>query len=127
MAIIPTIRCSNIKASVAFYTGILDFRRTDDDDLTDPAHVSLRRAGDVIFLSSHGGDGVFGQHITVITEDVDALFRKFIARGLVPPDRDSPIHQGPTEQTWGTREFMVDDPDGNSLVFVQEPSWRGNR
>lgn len=122
MAIIPTIRCSNIKASVEFYTGILDFRRADEGDLMDPAHVVLRRAGDVVVLSSHRGDGVFGQHVTVITEDVDALFRKFIARGLVPPHPESPIHQGPTDQTWGTREFMVDDPDGNSLVFTQEPS-----
>jgi hypothetical protein len=43
----------------------------------------------------------------------------FLARGLVPPERDSPVHKGPTDQTWGTREFYVDDPDDNTLVFVQ--------
>jgi len=121
MAIIPTIRCSQIKASVEFYTKVLDFHRGDDDDLIDPAHVVLRRAGDVIFLSSHAGDGPFGTHVTVMTEDIEALFAKFLAQGLVLPKRDSALHRGPIEQSWGTREFAVDDPDGNSLYFVQEP------
>ncbi len=122
MAIIPTIRCSNIKRAVEFYTEVLDFRRGDAGDLSDPAHVVLRRAGDTVFLSSHAGDGVFGHHVTVMVEDVDALFTKFLGRGLVPPERDSPIHHGPTDQTWGTRDIAVDDPDGNSLYFVQESS-----
>jgi hypothetical protein len=29
------------------------------------------------------------------------------------------VHEGPIEQTWGTREFYVDDPDGNTLRFTQ--------
>ena len=57
-----------------------------------------------------------------MTEDIDALFQKFLARGLVPPNRDSPVHHGPTDQTWGTREFYVNDPDGNTLRFTQAPS-----
>jgi catechol 2,3-dioxygenase-like lactoylglutathione lyase family enzyme len=60
MAIVPTIRSRNLKASVYFYTGVLDFHRADDDELTDPARVVLRRAEDAIFLSSHAGDGPFG-------------------------------------------------------------------
>ena len=122
MAIIPTLRCRNMKSSIKFYTGIIDFRRADQGDLADPAHVVLRRAGDTLFLSSHSGDGVFGTHVVVVVEDVDALFRKFIERGLVPPERESPVHRGPVDQSWGTREFYVDDPDGNTLVFTQEAS-----
>ena len=57
-----------------------------------------------------------------MTEDIDALFQKFVSRGLVPLQRDSPVHHGPVEQSWGTREFYVDDPDGNTLVFTQAPS-----
>lgn len=73
-----------------------------------------------LFLSSHRGDGEFGQAIVVLTEDVDALFRKFKERGLeTPGNPDSPVHEGPTDQTWGTREFWVDDPDGNTLRFTQ--------
>jgi catechol 2,3-dioxygenase-like lactoylglutathione lyase family enzyme len=122
MAIIPTVRCNQLKAAVDFYTNVLDFRRMDSDELADPAFVTLSRAGDTLFLSSHAGDGKVGQAIVVLTEDIDALFRKFTERGLVPPKRDSPVHHGPVDQTWGTREFYVDDPDGNTLRFTQGPS-----
>jgi catechol 2,3-dioxygenase-like lactoylglutathione lyase family enzyme len=122
MAIIPVVRCTHLKESLDFYTR-LDFRRMDgDEDPTDPSFVVLSHAGDLLFLSSHRGDGAFGQAVVVMTEDIDALFEKFLARGLVPPNRDSPVHHGPTDQTWGTREFYVDDPDGNTLRFTQAPT-----
>jgi catechol 2,3-dioxygenase-like lactoylglutathione lyase family enzyme len=124
MAIIPTVRCSNMSASLAFYTGVLDFTRVDgDDDPTDPSFSILAREGDYLYLSSHTGDGAFGQAVVVTTDDVDALFRKLRERGLrTPGDPNAPIavHEGPIDQTWGTREFYVDDPDGNTLRFTQE-------
>jgi catechol 2,3-dioxygenase-like lactoylglutathione lyase family enzyme len=123
MAIIPTVRCSNVRASLEFYTRVLDFARDGgDDDLTDPAFVALSRDGDRLFLSSHLGDGEFGQAVVVTSNDVDALFRTFRERGLrTPGDPDAPrmVHEGPIDQSWGTREFYVDDPDGNTLRFVQ--------
>jgi catechol 2,3-dioxygenase-like lactoylglutathione lyase family enzyme len=123
MSIIPTVRCRNMRASLAFYTGILDFTHVDGDGtLEDPCFSVLARGGDCIFLSSHRGDGEFGQAIAVLTDNVDALFRKFRERGLVTPGNpDAPrmVHEGPIDQTWGTREFYVDDPDGNTLRFTQ--------
>lgn len=70
-------------------------------------------------MSSGTGDGEFGQAVVVMIEDIDGRFLKFLSRGLIPPDRDSPVHQRPVNQTWGTREFYVDDPDGNTLRFTQ--------
>jgi uncharacterized glyoxalase superfamily protein PhnB len=120
MAIIPTVRCRNMHVSLRFYTAVLDFTRTAAaPDTNDPSFAVLARAGDLLFLSSHSGDGEFGQAVVVTTEDIDALFQKFVGRGLVPPERESPVHQGPVNQTWGTREFYVDDPDGNTLRFTQ--------
>jgi catechol 2,3-dioxygenase-like lactoylglutathione lyase family enzyme len=123
MAIIPTVRCSNMRKSLAFYTNVLDFERIDgDDDLADPCYNLLAREGDRLILSSHRGDGEFGQAILVTTNDVDAVFRKFRARGLkTPGNPDTPehVHDGPIDQSWGTREFYVDDPDGNTLRFTQ--------
>jgi catechol 2,3-dioxygenase-like lactoylglutathione lyase family enzyme len=123
MAIIPTVRCRNMRASLAFYTRVLDFERVDGDDtLDDPCFNALTRAGDQLFLSSHGGDGEFGQVIVVPTDNVDAVFRKFRQRGLLTPGNpDAPehVHDGPIDQSWGTREFYVDDPDGNTLRFTQ--------
>jgi catechol 2,3-dioxygenase-like lactoylglutathione lyase family enzyme len=121
MAIIPTVRCSNLRRSLTFYTSVLDFERLDgDDDLVDPSFCAVLRGGDRLFLSSHRGDGEFGQAVVVTTDDIDALFRKFRERGLqTPGNPDSPVHEGPIDQTWGTREFYVDDPDGNTLRFTQ--------
>jgi catechol 2,3-dioxygenase-like lactoylglutathione lyase family enzyme len=123
MAIIPTVRCSNMRASLAFYTNVLDFEHVDgDDELSDPSFSILSRDGDRLFLSSHRGDGVFGQAIAITTDDFDTLFRRFRERGLdTPGNPDAPeeVHEGPIDQTWGTREFYVADPDGNTLRFVQ--------
>jgi catechol 2,3-dioxygenase-like lactoylglutathione lyase family enzyme len=121
MAIVPTVRCSQMRRSVAFYTETLDFvRAAADDRLDDPAFVALKRGDDVLYLSSHAGDGEYGQAIAVEVEDVDEVFEALRRRGLRTPGKpDSPVHEGPVDQTWGTREFYVDDPDGNTLRFTQ--------
>ena len=121
MAIIPTVRCRNMRASLDFYTRILDFELYESDgESADPCFTVLKRQSDYLFLSSHRGDGEFGQAIVVSTDDADALFKNFLARGhRTPGNPDSPVHEGPTDQTWGNREFYIDDPDGNTLRFVQ--------
>lgn len=123
MAFIPTLKCTRVMRSIDFYTKVLDF------DLSgvypapaDPGYAVLTRAGDELHLSSHAGDGVVGQAVIVHVPEVDALFGTFLARGLDPSGRrDSPVHRGPLDQTWGTREFYVDDPDGNTLRFTRRP------
>jgi catechol 2,3-dioxygenase-like lactoylglutathione lyase family enzyme len=123
MAIIPTVRCRNMNTSLAFYTGVLDFVYVDGNEQpNDPAFSVLARDGAQLILSSHRGDGAFGQAIAITTDDVDALARTFRTRGLrTPGNPDAPqqVHEGPIDQSWGTREFYVDDPDGNTLRFVQ--------
>ena len=50
-----------MRTSLAFYTGVLDFERVDgDDELDDPSFSVLSLDGDQVFLSSHRGDGAFG-------------------------------------------------------------------
>jgi catechol 2,3-dioxygenase-like lactoylglutathione lyase family enzyme len=123
MSIIPLVRCSNMRAALAFYTGVLDFIRVDgDDDLADPSFSALARDGSELCLSSHSGDGVYGQAVIIMVDDVDAAFRQFRQRGLhTPGNPDSPegVEAGPIDQTWGTREFYVQDLDGNTLRFTQ--------
>jgi catechol 2,3-dioxygenase-like lactoylglutathione lyase family enzyme len=115
-----------MEASITFYTKVLDFEWIDgDDDNNDPSFSVLMREGHSLILSSHKGDGTFGQAIVVQTDDVGALFRKFRTRGLkTPGNPDAPeeVHEGPIDQSWGTREFYVKDPDGNTLRFTQQLS-----
>ena len=102
---------------------MLDFTRSGGDPApSDPAYTELSREGDWLILSSFPGDGEYGSVVVVTAEDVDALFRKFRARGLkTPGNPESPtlVHEGPIEQSWGTREFYVDDPDGNTIRFIR--------
>jgi len=123
MSIIPVVRSSQIMRSVAFYTEVLDFRLVGVwPEPADPGFAVLTRNGDELHLSSHGGDGAYGQSVTVLVDDVNELFARFRARGLDGSHKpDSPIHQGPTDQTWGTREFCADDPDGNKVCFTRRP------
>jgi uncharacterized glyoxalase superfamily protein PhnB len=46
-------------------------------------------------------------------EDVDRLFAELSARGAI-------CVLPPTDQTWGTRELGIRDPDGNTLVFARQ-------
>ena len=123
MAIIPTVRCRRMQASIAFYTQVLDFDLLEGNPLDeDPGFAVLGREGDLLLLSSHRGDGEYGQCVAVLVDDVDAVFRKLRDRGLeTPGNPEAPqaVHEGPIDQTWGTREFYVDDPDGNTLRFTQ--------
>ena len=121
MAIIPQIRCRDFRRALDFYTKILDFERVDGNDPEAlPDFGVLSRNGDEIFLCSF--DGGKRSVIAIMVDDVDAVFRKFRERGLKTPgnpDQPREVHEGPLDQTWGTREFYVEDPDGNSLRFTQ--------
>ena len=122
MSIIPTIRCRRMQTSIAFYTNVLDFDCVEYGGDNDPSVSVLMRGGSLLLLSSHGGDGTFGQAIVVVTDSVDALFHKFRTRGLKTPgnpDAPAEVHEGPIDQSWGTRELYVNDPDGNTLRFVE--------
>ena len=122
MAIVPVLHCRRIGAALTFYTTVLDFEVVSGDEHSDdPAYCVLARRGDYLILSSHSGDGCPGGAVVITSDDVDGDWSRFRDRGLVPakPADLSPVHAGPLEQTWGTREFYVDDPDGNTLRFTQ--------
>ena len=114
MRVIPIIRCKDMRRTVAFYTKVLTFEC--DDPPSSPV-VDLLFDGKVV-LQISTFDGPFKNAINVRVDEVDALFDTFLARGLDPSQKpDSPVHQGPLDQTWGMREFYVTDPDGNTLRF----------
>jgi len=121
MNIIPSMRCRDMQRSLAFYTNVLDFKHLGTwPETGSPSFSTLSRKGARLQLSSHSGDGTFGNVVYILVQNIDQLFQHYVARGLnAKAKMDSPVHQGPTDQTWGTREFYVDDPDGNTLRFIQ--------
>jgi len=118
MRAIPVIRCRDVKKSLAFYSNVLGFQKKYPEARDTDWVIDLVQDGIEIQLSQHAGDGAFGCAINVRVEDVDSLFKAYVERGLDTSGReDSPVHRGPTDQTWGIREFYVTDSDGNTLRF----------
>jgi len=126
MSIQPFIKCSDIQTSVAFYSEILDFNilRTPDSDPESimSMYSLLERNGDCVHLSSHSGDGVFGNVIYIRVENIDEIFNQFVKNGIkiIDEGMKSSISMKPVEQTWGMKEFSVFDPDGNRITFGHE-------
>jgi catechol 2,3-dioxygenase-like lactoylglutathione lyase family enzyme len=125
MRFVPILKIVDMHRSLKFYTEVLDFEIGPyETDLTSPV-IELVREGATIQLSSMPGDGVFGIAFNAemnSVKELDELFEKFLARGLDTSSKaESPVHRGPTNQSWGTREFYVTDPDGNTVRFRAFP------
>jgi uncharacterized glyoxalase superfamily protein PhnB len=115
---IPVLHVRRSGVAEEFYCNWLGFRRKFayrfDEAQPDPCYLGLIRDGVTLHLSSFAGDGVSGGVVFLVVEDVDRLHTELVAKGV-------PIALAPTNQSWGNREMYVDDPDGNSLRFVQGP------
>jgi catechol 2,3-dioxygenase-like lactoylglutathione lyase family enzyme len=121
MKIIPLFKCRNLKDAIDFYTGVLDFKLKYADTLAnnwggaDPVNEDAE-----LQLTTYESDSLYGSVVNVWVDDVDSRFAKYLERGLyISHKKDSPVHQGPLNQTWGTREFYVTDSDGNTLRFCK--------
>ncbi|MGB9109806.1 MAG: VOC family protein [Telluria sp.] len=119
--LIPILTVRDVQEALAFYTGVLDFTLQFGWPDAAPIYAGLTRGEDELHLNLTPGEGRYGHtSAIVLCEDVDAVFAGFVARGFKPPVRpESPVHEEPLEQTWGTREVYIDDPSGNTLVFQQ--------
>lgn len=115
---VPLFRCSNMKEAISFYTQILDFELFEPGASANDVVVLLKNGDAELMLSAI--DGTPGVATNIWVENVDGLFEKYTARGLDQSHRtESPVHLGPTNQTWGTREWYITDADGNTLRLVQ--------
>lgn len=119
--IIPIFKCKDMDESITFYTKVLDFELVGRWPETGYlAFAELNRDEDILYLSTHSGDGAFGSVIAFPTDNCDSIFKKLKARGLdTSANKESPVHQSPVDQTWGTREFYVTDPSGNTIRFME--------
>jgi len=109
-----------MKDALDFYTGILDFKLKYTEASVNDWVVDLINEGAELQLTVLESDNLFRSVANVWVDDVDSLFNKYFERGLDSSNKkNSPVHQGPIDQTWGTREFYVTDHDGNTLRFCK--------
>lgn len=122
--IIPLIHSTNLNRSLEFNTKILGFDLIGRwPESGDPAFAELRYQRQEIHISSHRDDGISGNVISIIVDDIQKTYAQYLSRGLrrvVNPD--SPVHEKPILQTWGNVEFYIDDPDQNTIRIIQRPA-----
>jgi len=119
MKIVPVFKCRDLQKAIHHYTSVLDFKIRFEEDINSGV-VDLFNENIELQLTIYERDTLFGSVANIWVTNVDDLFSKYVQRGLkVPNDGKSPVHEGPTDQTWGTREFYVTDSDGNTLRFCE--------
>jgi catechol 2,3-dioxygenase-like lactoylglutathione lyase family enzyme len=119
MKMVPIFRCTDMRKAIAFYTTVLDFKLYTGDS-EDDVVVTLLNGDAALTLTRLEGDQKIGIAANVLVTEIDDLFNKYKSRGLdTSRKQDSPVHQSPIDQSWGSREFYVTDEDGNTLRFVQ--------
>lgn len=113
--IIPIFKTADMTAGLSFYIDGLGFRRVGFFELgpDGPAHASLLRDGCELHLSTFPGDGDGPSVAYIQMDDITTLREALIQRGGAPEDTEI------LEQSWGTREIYLTDPDGNRLRFGQ--------
>ena len=115
----PQLFTTDIDAALEHYVGRLGFSLAFSHGepafyaqvIRDGARLNLRHTDDPVFdarLREAEGD-VLSATITV--DDVEALFAEFDRAGVA-------FHQTLRAEDWGTRTFIVGDPDGNLILFA---------
>ena len=98
-----------------FYLDFLGFEVAFEHRFHDqaPLFMGVTRAGALIFLSEHHGDGTPGTNVVIRMSGIDALHRELVAKNYK--------YYKPTIQTqeWGTRDMVVYDPFNNHIVFSE--------
>lgn len=108
----PQLRSTNWARTRAFYEGGLGFSVQWESRFEPgfPVFAQVARDGLSLFLTEHSGDCQVGGAAYIVVDDLDALYREIIQRGVR-------VDEQPHETPWGTREMVVIDPDGNRLRF----------
>ena len=87
------------------------FAYRPDTSKRDPCYLGVARDGVWLHLQSFKRERAGMTDAFLWVADVDLLYEEISARGAV-------TQLPPTDQTWGTREAGIRDPDGNVLVFA---------
>ncbi len=116
----PSFTATDLQRSIAFYRDVLGFVVGEEWREDGALQGCEMRAGSVVFMLSQddfakGRDrqkGVGSRLRCQTAQDLDRLAAEVKARG-------GALDQEPQLMPWGERQFMISDPDGFKLTFVQ--------
>ena len=116
---IPVIAVSDSVRAEDYYCRVLGFERMfvypPGVGGGEPRYLGVARDGVWLHLQSYKRERAGMTDAFLWVEDVDRLYEEVRGRGAV-------VQLPPTDQTWGTREMGVRDPDGNVMVFAMRPA-----
>jgi hypothetical protein len=112
---VPIFRIFSEEKAKEFYLGFLGFQLDWEHRFEPgmPLYMQVSRAGLILHLSEHHGDGSPGSTLFVETTGIDALHAEVTARNykyLRPGIEDAP---------WGARVMTVIDPFSNRIRFSE--------
>ena len=121
MSVEPQLFVANMERSQEFYTSKLGFRLEFvygnppfyGQVSRDHARLNLRLVSEPVFNGDiRIREGLLSATITVATaSEIQQLFLDYQASEV-------PFHQTLKKEPWGSRTFVVADPDGNLLLFA---------
>ncbi|MFD3695842.1 VOC family protein [Streptomyces sp. NPDC058646] len=119
-SICPTLVYRDAKAAIKLLTEAFGFSQVAVYEGEDGsvAHAELAYGNGVVMLGSKGTGGVFDKAMSdagpsgvyVVVEDVDAHHRRAVEHGVE-------ILMEPTDQDYGSRDYMARDGEGNIWSF----------
>jgi catechol 2,3-dioxygenase-like lactoylglutathione lyase family enzyme len=112
----PIIGTRDILRAIDFYTKQLGFKLAFGGGNKDepPNYVGFRRDTVEVHMQFQYEHEMNLIRLRFLVENPDALFEELRGRGV-----ECGPH-GPSNTSWGTREFGLHDPDGNSLTFYRD-------
>ena len=112
---IPIFRIFSEEKAKEFYLGFLgfqlDWEHRFEPEL--PLYMQVSRAGLVLHLSEHHGDGSPGATVFVETTGLDAFHAEVTAK------RYKYLRPGIEDAPWGARVMTVIDPFSNRIRFSE--------
>jgi len=114
-SVVPILRMFDVAKAEEFYQGFLGFaidwdHRYDDNA---PLYRQISRAGLILHLSEHHGDGSPGARLRVMMRGVRAFHQEISAKGY------RYMRPGLETTPWNTLELGVIDPFGNLIRFCE--------
>jgi len=114
---IPHLRILDYEKAVSFYVDTLGFEIAFEwrNDPSDPVYMAIRRGTMLVHLSQYEDSGPPGQGrgMTLSVNDIEPWYERLQQKGAV-------FERELQRQDWGSRDFIVHDPFGNTIVVTSD-------
>lgn len=111
----PILRIFDEAKAKEFYVDYMGFQIDWEHRFEEnmPLYMQVSRAGCILHLSEHHGDGTPGTRIRIECDDVAAFHQELTSKDY------KYLCPGVEEQPWANKEMSLADPFGNVLIFFE--------